>query len=219
MWFLLEESEAAMGVPALLFLTEKEWEELKRACKERAGWRCEYRYPNGQRCTAHEGQRIWKGEYITIDGKRRKKITIRHVHGCHTGNDPENHTPILECRCPRHHTEVDRAEEKAEKPSWYRRGYQITTTDKLLAEVNTRGVYIEEHEDGYHWQIEGLDDQGKRPTAVGAVGAVILDLRYLVEVRDRELQAAQQEILQLQRTLEELTGSRSANTVSVYQIP
>jgi len=190
-----------VAVPALLFLTEKQWEERKRACKERAGWRCEYRYPNGQRCTAHEGQKIWKGEYITVNGERRKKMTIRHVHGCHTANDPENHDPILECRCPRHHTEVDRANEKAEKPSWYRRGYQITTTDKLLEEVNARGVRIEEQEDGYHWQIDGIEDQGKRPTATGAVGAVILDLRYLLEARERELQAAYRELEQLRQQI------------------
>jgi hypothetical protein len=213
----LEESEATMGVPALLFLTEKEWDELRRACKERAGWRCEYIYPDGHRCTAHEGQEIWRGEYIFINGKRRKKRSIKHMHGCHTGNDPENRHPILQCRCPKHHTEVDRAAEKIEKPSWYRRGYQVTTTDKLLEEVNTRGVHIEEHEDGYHWQVEGLEDQGKCPTAIGAIGAVVLDLRYLVECKDRELHTAQQEILQLQRQLEELTGSCSATTVSVFQ--
>ncbi|MBA2397055.1 MAG: hypothetical protein H0V70_30405 [Ktedonobacteraceae bacterium] len=188
-----------MAIPALLFLTEKEWDELKRACKERAGWRCEYIYPSGKRCTSHEGQTIWRGEYIVVNGKPQKKITIRHVHGCHTGNDPENHNPILECRCPRHHTEVDRKNEKAEKPSWYRRGYQITTTDKLLEEVNARGVRIEEQEDGYHWRISGREDDGKCTTAVGAVGAVILDLSYLLEIRERELQAISLELAQLRQ--------------------
>jgi len=189
-------------VPALLFLSEKEWEELKRACKERAGWQCEHVYPNGKRCGAHEGQEIWRGEYIQVKGKRRKKLTIRHVHACHVDSDPSNHSPILECRCPRHHTEVDRKQEKEQKPSWYRRGYQITSTDKLLEEVNARGVTIEEFEDGYHWRVCGMESVGKRPTAVGAVGAVILEMNYLLEVKERELQAAQ-------RTLAELRSERS----------
>jgi hypothetical protein len=34
----------------------KRWNELKAACKERAGWRCEYVHPNGKRCSMREDE-------------------------------------------------------------------------------------------------------------------------------------------------------------------
>lgn len=170
-----------MGIPARLFLSEKEWNELKRACKERAGWRCEYIYPNKRRCAHHEGMEVWKGEYIQVNGKRQKKTTIMHMHACHIDDDPDNPTPRLICLCPMHHTKSDREMEAEERHSWYRRGYQITTTDKLIEEMQAHGLRIEEQEDGYHWWLDEFGIGGTRPTVIKAVGAALQEVHSMLE--------------------------------------
>jgi hypothetical protein len=35
---------------------QQRWNELKTACKERAGWQCEYVYPNKKRCGMREDE-------------------------------------------------------------------------------------------------------------------------------------------------------------------
>ncbi|MGH2496524.1 MAG: hypothetical protein ACRDIV_17640 [Ktedonobacteraceae bacterium] len=190
-----------MSAPALLFMSRREWEELKLACKEAAGWQCEYIYANGMRCSNHEGQTIYKG-YITVKGKRKRKKSTMHMQACHLDNDPQNPKPRLECRCPMHHTKVDRQEESEEKPSWRRRGYQITTTDRLLEEVNTSGVTISEEEDGYHWQVDAMEDlKGVSTTAVRAVGVTIHQMRCLLHIKQGEVDALHRELEYLHRKL------------------
>lgn len=206
-------------VPALLFLTKREWEELKWACKEAAGWRCEYVYPNGQRCANHEGKDIYKG-YIVVNGERRRKKSTMHMHASHEKPDPENPAPRLICLCPKHHTRDDRRKEREGGYSGAsRRGYKITTTDNLLADTSTSGISIIEEDDGYHWFIDGTDIQGVKQTASGALGLAIHHLRCLWKQErleklrlERELECAQTTILQLQEklTLAEITLQKQA---------
>lgn len=62
----------------------KDWREIARACKERAGWKCE-------RCgIAHRSQRVsgWTGNRYTV-----------YLQAAHRHHDPENPTPELVCVC------------------------------------------------------------------------------------------------------------------------
>ena len=49
---------------------ERKLRECKLACKEAAGWRCEYFYPNRKRCSVYEGQlKHKKGRNGRPDGR------------------------------------------------------------------------------------------------------------------------------------------------------
>ena len=121
---------------------------MQLACKEAAGWQCEYVHPNGQRCKAREGQlRRKRGKHGRPDS-----WTVKHMHACHVDGDYDNSTPRLICYCPAHHMQFDRGTELQEHPNtMYRKGYQSTTTDTLLEEVNSAGgISIWEANDGFH---------------------------------------------------------------------
>ncbi len=175
------------------------WDELKTACKERAAWQCEYIYPNGKRCGMREDE-------IRKSKRRPGRPYVVHLHAAHLDNkNPSDPNPELICLCPKHHMQMDRRVELRDKLSTRRRGYQITTTDQLVGEVNTAGITIEEHVDGYTWRIDGTDLEGKKTTAVGAVGTAVHQMRCLLEMTRRELEATRQR-------LEELAHERSADT-------
>ena len=175
----------------------KRWNELKTACKERAGWQCEYAYPNGKRCGMREDE-------IRKSKRRPGRPYIVHLHAAHLGNkNPDDPEAALMCLCPKHHMQMDRQIELREKLSTRRRGYQITTTDLLLEEINTAGISVEECSDGYRWRIDGTDITGKQTTAVAAVGVAVHQMRCLLEMTRRELEATR-------RRLEELAHERSA---------
>ncbi len=84
---------------------------------------------------------------------------------------------------------LDRNKELRERLSCRRRGYQITT-DSLLREINTTGITVTEHSDGYHWTIDGTDLAGQRTTAIAAIGSAIHQLCYLLEASRRKLELA-----------------------------
>ncbi len=172
---------------------KKRWDELKTACKERAGWQCEYVYPNGKRCGMREDE-------IRKSKRRPGRPYVVHLHAAHLGNrNPGDPEAALMCLCPKHHMQMDRRAELREKLSTRRRGYQITTTDTLLEEVNTAGITIEEHPDGYAWRIDGTDLAGKKTTAVGAVGVAIHQMRCLLDMTRRALETTRQQLEHLQR--------------------
>ena len=177
---------------------KRRWDELKTACKERAGWQCEYVYPNGKRCSMREDE-------IRKSQRRRGRPYVVHLHAAHLDNkDPSNPEPELVCLCPRHHMQMDRQVERRERLSQRRRGYQITTTDALLEEVNTAGMTITECSDGYTWKIDGTDLQGKKTTAVGAVGIAIHQVRCLLEMTRRELESTQRRLKDLEHERSEI---------------
>jgi hypothetical protein len=149
---------------------KRRWRELREACLERAGKRCEFVYPNGKRCARHdEEERISKSS-----GKRY----IVYLHAAHLHNSgPEDQEPELICLCPSHHLKRDRQLEALERISQRRRGYRITTTDTLLEEARSAGVEITEHSDGYHWSVEHLGLGGRSTTAAGAIGCALYQLR------------------------------------------
>ena len=157
--------------------------EAKRACKEVAGWQCEWIHPNGQRCRARHGQlRRKKGRHGEPDG-----WIVIHLHACHVGNKLGSLQKYI-CFCPSHHTEYDRNLELQEQVSCYRRGYQITSTDALLGAMQYTGIAIWEEPDGYHWRVDGTELFGHRTTAVGAVCAAIRQITHLVENTRCELE-------------------------------
>jgi len=103
-----------------------------------------------------------------------------------------NLTPSLVCLCAKHHMQMDRQAELCERLSSRRRGYQLTTTENLLREVNSTGVTIVEVVDGYEWRIGGTDLTGKRTTAVAAVGSAIHQMRCLLETMQFPYKQAQE---------------------------
>jgi hypothetical protein len=190
---------------------ERKVREAKLACKEAAGWRCEYIYPNGKRCSAVEGQlKRKKGRNGRPDG-----WSVTHMHGCHADQDRLNPHPRLICLCPRHHFEFDRNAELKDQVKMYRRGYQLTSTDALIAHLLFTGISIEEVTDGYTWTIDGTDLEGHRTTAIHAVGAAIYQLRSLQAKTQADLQAAQETIRHLE---EQLAAERKANQALLFNL-
>lgn len=152
---------------------DEHFEEEKLACKERAGWQCEAILPwTNERCPTREGDEKWN--------RRTKRKWIVYLHAAHVNNDPENPSPELICLCPSCHMRMDRAKEKLERTSQRRRGYELTSTDRLVAEVGTGGLTLTPVSEGYHWKVEGTDFEGSGTTAVNAVGRAIAILRRAV---------------------------------------
>lgn len=202
-------SEARI-VPARLFLTQREYEELKEACKEAAGWRCQYIFPNGKRCSNYEGKERHRG-YIIVDGHRRERKSLIHMNACHLDADPENPQPRMLCLCPTHHTRRDRQEEKeAGYTGQGRRGYQITTTDALLSEINgSTGITIVELADGYRWSLDGTEITGRKRTATGAVSVAIHQLRCQRDSEQRRREQAERELAEARELIRTLRQEES----------
>ncbi len=78
----------------------KNWEQLARKCKERAGWTCEF-------CHVKQGR------------KRKSKRTGQwyhvHLHAAHANHDIGNPTPVLLCLCPTCHARMDWQHRKQEQ--------------------------------------------------------------------------------------------------------
>ncbi len=94
-------------------------------------------------------------------------------------------------REPAHYLKLNRNKELRERLSCRRRGYQITTTDSLLREINTTGITVVEQSDGYHWRIDRTDLAGYRTTAVAALGSALHQLCSTLALTRRELQQTQ----------------------------
>lgn len=176
---------------------ERKLREAKRACKEAARWQCEHVYPNGQRCSARQGQlHRRKGRHGEPDG-----WSVMRLHACHVGNKQVRMQQFI-CFCPKHHAEYDRGIESQEQQQarCYRKGYQLTSTDALLEELKYAGITIWEQPDGYYWHIDGTTLQGHRTTAVKAVSAALAQLKTCLATVEQELAAARDEREQGKRT-------------------
>jgi len=79
----------------------RNWKQLSRQCRERAGWRCE-------RCDiAHGVERLtYSGGVYPV------YLVAAHVH-----HDRENPNPVLICLCPSCHFRFYRG--KGQLPQWY----------------------------------------------------------------------------------------------------
>ena len=154
-------------------LYDERFEEEKLACKERAGWQCEAILPwTGERCPTKEGDELWS--------RRSKRKWIVYLHAAHLNNDPQNPHAELICLCPSCHMRMDRAKEKLERTSQRRRGYELTSTDRLTEAVSHAGLTLTAVSEGYHWKVEGTEFEGSSTTAVNAVGRAISTLRQAV---------------------------------------
>lgn len=68
------------------------WEELARACKEAAGWKCEQcQMPHLSLATS----------------TRTGNPYIVYLHAAHVNQDPRNPEPVLKCLCPGCHSRHD----------------------------------------------------------------------------------------------------------------
>ncbi|HEY7414390.1 MAG TPA: hypothetical protein VH593_04300 [Ktedonobacteraceae bacterium] len=80
----------------------KNWPELARACKDRAGWHCE-------KCNvAHGTERlsVWTGNTYCV-----------YMQAAHVDHDFENPAPRLACVCPTCHWHYFR--KPAQLPRWF----------------------------------------------------------------------------------------------------
>lgn len=152
----------------------RKWRELREACLERAGHQCEFVYPNGKRCARYNGE-LRKSKH-----SGQKYIVYLHAAHVHNAN-PNDSNPELLCLCPAHHLKRDRQLESQEWSSCRRRGYRITTTDSLLAEIHAAGIEVEEQSSGYYWRIEHLGLGGRATTAARAAGCALYQLRLSLE--------------------------------------
>lgn len=158
-------------------LYNEQFEEEKLACKERAGWQCEAILPwTGERCPTRDGDEKYS--------RRSRRKWIVYLHAAHINNDPQNPTPELVCLCPSCHMRLDRQKENAERPTQRRRGYELTSTDRLVEAVGQAGVTLNAVSEGYHWQVEGTVFEGNATTAVSAVGRAIARMRTELLFKD-----------------------------------
>ena len=151
-------------------LYHEQFEEEKLACKERAGWQCEAMLPwTGERCPTKEGDVLWS--------RRSKRKYIVYLHAAHLNNDPQNPKPDLICLCPSCHMRLDRNKEQEVQASQRRRGYELTSTDRLVAAVGQAGLTVTPISEGYHWQLAGTEFEGTATTALNAVSHAIGRMR------------------------------------------
>ena len=158
-------------------LYNERFKEEKLACKERAGWQCEAILPwTNERCPTRDGDEKYS--------RRRKRKWIVYVHAAHVNGDPDNPTPELVCLCPSCHMRMDRQKENAERPTQRRRGYELTSTDRLVEAAGSAGLTLSAGSEGYHWQVEGTVLEGSANTAVSAVGHAIARMRSELLFKD-----------------------------------
>jgi hypothetical protein len=141
-------------------LYPENWKEIRESVKERAGWQCEI-------CGIAEG--------TLQTGKTSGKLYIIYLHAAHLDADPQNPYARLVALCPSCHMRHDRREELQERVSTRRRGYHITTTDKLIKALSVAGLELTETADGYAWRVDDLS--GKATSAVSAVSDAVYYLR------------------------------------------
>ena len=149
------------------------WKEIRTAIKERAGWKCES-------CGFEEG---------TLQVSRHSgNRYIVYLHAAHLDADPTNPCARLAALCPSCHMQYDRQEELTERPSARRRGYSITTTDKLLHALHVAGLTLTETPSGYSWHVDDLS--GKASNVINAVSDAIYHLRETRNTRRKKGSAA-----------------------------
>jgi hypothetical protein len=145
-------------------LYHKRWPEIREAVKERAGYCCE-------ECGAQEGQ--------ILISKSSGKRYILYLHAAHLSGDPRDIRRCnLRCLCPSCHMRLDRSQEAKVRKTPRRRGYQITTTDRLIKAMHVAGLLITETDRGYAWEVDDLS--GQATSAVNAVADAIYHLRGCV---------------------------------------
>ena len=145
------------------------WKEIRTAIKERAGWKCET-------CGLEEG---------TLQVSRHTgNRYIVYLHAAHLDADPTNAAARLAALCPSCHMKYDRHEELTERPSARRRGYSLTTTDKLIDALHVAGLTLTETPSGYRWNVDDLS--GKSSNAITAVSDAIYHLRQSRKARSKK---------------------------------
>ena len=133
---------------------------MREAVKERAGHKCE-------ECGIEEG--------TVLTSRHTGKKYILYLHAAHLDGDPGAQEPRLLALCPSCHMRMDRQEEAQERPTCRRRGYSLTTTDKLVSSMAVAGLDIIERPQGYDWFVDGLE--GHATSAINAVADAIYHLR------------------------------------------
>ncbi len=142
-------------------LYPRNWREIREAVKERAHHRCE-------ECGIEEGTLLTSHS----TGKRY----ILYLHAAHLGDNPRDVRKCnLRCLCPSCHMRLDRKQETEVRKRSHRRGYRLTTTDRLLSAMQVAGLVITETERGYDWAIDDLS--GHATSAINAVADAIYYLR------------------------------------------
>lgn len=137
------------------------WREIREAVIERARRCCEG-------CGVEEG-------VIKVSPHTGRRY-ILYLHAAHLGDNPrDRRLSNLRALCPSCHMRMDRQAEAQERKSSRRRGYRLTTTDRLIKAMHVAGLDIQETEKGYDWQVDGL--QGHATSAVNAVADAIYHLR------------------------------------------
>jgi hypothetical protein len=152
-------------------LYPENWDELRAACLERAGYQCEYTDPaTGRRCKTKD-QMIRRS-------KRTGRRWIVSLYASHLKNDnPGDPNPELLCLCPSHHMKLDRNTELKERLSQRRRGYQLTTTNALIQAVSHYGIVIAETSAGYCWTLATTGISGEKTTALDALCAALREMQ------------------------------------------
>lgn len=148
-------------------LYPRNWREIREAVKERARYCCE-------ECGIEEG--------TLLTSRSTGKHYILYLHAAHLSDNPRDSRKCnLRCLCPSCHMKLDRKQETEVRKSSRRRGYRLTTTDRLIAVMNIAGLIITETEQGYDWAVDVLS--GHATSAVNAVADAIYHLRQQREVQ------------------------------------
>ncbi len=142
-------------------LYPRNWREVREAIKERAEHRCE-------ECGIEEG--------ALMTSPHTGKRYILYLHAAHLGDNPRDiRRANLRCLCPSCHMKLDRTQEAQERKSSRRRGYRLTTTDRLVKAMQVAGLTMTETERGYDWSVDGLE--GHATSAINAVADAMYHLR------------------------------------------
>lgn len=145
-----------------LYLSRQEWEEVKRAVRERATPPGEKK-PRCEVCGAVHGR---------LKRNREGYLVPMWLHTPHKEGAPlmsKNPEDYL-CLCPRCHMAFDRSM----KLSRYREGYAVTTTDVLVGAL--RGVGFDLWGvvgQGWYWRMDGMEGGPEESPALAVAAAIV----------------------------------------------
>ncbi len=163
-----------------LYLTRREWEEVKAAVRER----CPHDEKTGRPCCERCG---W------VHGKLKRSkqgymiphwLHTVHIHGAPMkSKNPDDYLGL----CDSCHMWYDRQPDSSGWVPQYRAGYCATTTDDLVKTLHGVGLDVWEEQGAWYWRIGEVVGSEQTPVlcVAAAVGRLERLLRGWMDVADR----------------------------------
>jgi hypothetical protein len=153
-----------------LYLTRREWEEIKAAVRQRAPQDAKTGRPCCERCQRVHGR---------LKRSRSGYLTPHWLHTAHLHGAPLKSKDAADylALCDACHMWYDRQPDHAGWVPPFRRGYEVTTTDDLLRTMHGAGLSIWQEGSAWRWRIG--NEEGFESSPVLAAGSAVARLARL----------------------------------------